>query len=371
MVIKEKEIDKSVVEMSKIRIKNLFETAPKVYFSVSGGKDSTVLMDLTYKLLKKGEIDGDKLTLRFIDEEAMFDDVIENMKRWRRRFVDLGVTFNWYCVQVKHYNCLNKLSQDESFITWNSAKKDRWVREMPDFAITNHPQLRERKDTYQDFLQRISKDGITMIGVRMNESLHRRVNIARTLSGNRSGISKEQKKAFPIYDWKAKDVWKYLDDHDIKFPETYIDLYRVGTKKHNLRISQFFSIDTARVLQKLKKHKPGLMERVKKREPNAYLASMYWDTDMFRRTSGVHKDDEEEKDIDYKEATFALMKKLKEEGEMERERKYLRKLLVKQSQDMEEKHWKEAYKILKAGDVKHRASRALDMGIHRDKRKKN
>jgi predicted phosphoadenosine phosphosulfate sulfurtransferase len=39
-----------VLTAARERIKNVFNTAPKVYLSFSGGKDSIVLSDIIYKM---------------------------------------------------------------------------------------------------------------------------------------------------------------------------------------------------------------------------------------------------------------------------------------------------------------------------------
>ena len=90
----------------------------------------------------------------------------------------LGAKFEWYCLEVKHFNCFNELSNDESFICWDSEKEDVWVRKPPSFAIRSHPLLKARKDSYQDFLPRLCIDGITITGIRTAESVQRLQNIA-------------------------------------------------------------------------------------------------------------------------------------------------------------------------------------------------
>lgn len=58
-------------------------------------------------------------------------------------------------------------------------------------------------------------------------------------------------------------------------PDIYLYLWQAGTRKGQLRVSQFFSVDTARSLVKMNEYYPDLMERVTRREPNAYLAALY------------------------------------------------------------------------------------------------
>src|SRR5690606_1212205 len=137
----------NVVTAARKRIVNAFSNGVPVHLSLSGGKDSISLAHLVTTLIEEGRIDPDLLTVQFIDEEAMHDSVIEEAKRWRRIFMNLGVQFDWYCIEVRHFNCFNALEQDESFICWASTCPDRWVRPMPSFAITDHPLLKRRVDT--------------------------------------------------------------------------------------------------------------------------------------------------------------------------------------------------------------------------------
>lgn len=124
------------------------------------------LAQLMVNLANRGEINMKQLTVQFIDEEAIFPCMEEMTKKWRRIFMMMGAKFEWYCVEVKHYNCFNELSNDETFICWDSTKQDVWVRQPPSFAIRSHKLLRPRIDAYQDFLPRTTVSGITMVGIR-------------------------------------------------------------------------------------------------------------------------------------------------------------------------------------------------------------
>ena len=97
-----------------------------------------------------------------------------------------------------------------------------------------------------------------------------------------------------IYDWTNNDVWLYLLNEHVDIPEIYLFLWQAGTRKGQLRVSQFFSVDTARSLVKMNEYYPDLMERVIRREPNAYLAALYWDSEMFGRNSASRRANEAE-----------------------------------------------------------------------------
>ena len=118
------ELAMDVLTAARERIKNVFNTAPKVYLSFSGGKDSIVLSDIIYKMCLAMQIDRRKLVVEFIDEEAIFPCVENIVKEWKARWESIGVEFRWWCIEVKHFSCLNSLTQEETFICWDSMKQD-------------------------------------------------------------------------------------------------------------------------------------------------------------------------------------------------------------------------------------------------------
>lgn len=278
MAIKRCPASIDVVEAAKIRIRNVFRNGLPVYMSFSGGKDSLCLSQLVMNLIQAGEINPAQLTVQFIDEEAIFPCMDEKVREWRKKFMLVGAKFEWFCLEVKHYNCFNELSSDETFICWDRYKKDVWVRQPPSFAIRNHPLLRHRTDAYQDFLPRVCSDGVTITGIRTAESVQRLQNMAIvSRCGNKMT---KRRQIFPLYDWKDNDVWLYLHQERVDIPEIYLFLWQSGANKRQLRVSQFFSIDTAKSLVKMNEYYPDLMERIVRREPNAYLAALYWDSKM-------------------------------------------------------------------------------------------
>lgn len=305
MAVKRCESSIDVVEAAEIRIKNVFGNGLPVFFSFSGGKDSLCVAQLLVNLANRGEIDMKQLTVQFIDEEAIFPCMEDITKKWRRIFMMMGARFEWFCVEVKHFNCFNELSNDETFICWDSMKRDVWVRQPPPFAIREHRLLKPRIDAYQDFLPRICVSGITIVGIRTAESLQRLQNIASMTKAGKRMTSKRQ--VFPIYDWTDNDVWMYLLKNHVDIPEIYLFLWQSGSSKRQLRVSQFFSVDTARSLVKMNEYYPDLMERIIRREPNAYLAALYWDSEMFGRSSRKRKEIERNQEQkDYKQELIIM-----------------------------------------------------------------
>lgn len=355
MIVK-KGIGINVVEAARKRIIDAFALGRTVELGFSGGKDSIVLAHIVYELAVAGKIDVSRLTVVFIDEEAMFEDVIKIVKQWRQRFMEIGAKFIWYCLQVKHFDCLNSMSEEETFICWDQAKKDVWVREMPQYAVTDDEFLIPYKDNYQSFLQRKCNayGTVSMRGVRVSESMQRLKYISKM---------KTQMISLPIYDMTDKDVWLYILKYNLEYPAVYENLYRIGRSKKDLRISQFFSIDTAKVLVNLGEMYPDLMQRVERREPNAYLCALYWDTEMFGRSSAKRRElENSDERKDYKALVHDYLRHPEAYQHPELARAF-RNIIIRSTGLMIENDWKKIYECVIKGDPKRRTVRAISNDI--------
>lgn len=355
----------NVVEAAEKRIINVFRNGLPVYMSFSGGKDSLALAQLVVSLIQSGKIDPKQLTVQFVDEEAIFPCIEKTTLEWRKKFLLLGVKFEWFCIEVKHYNCFNELSEDESFICWDREKEAVWVRRPPAFAIRSHPLLRPRVDAYQDFMPRLCMDGITITGVRAAESIQRLKNISKMQTAGKKITGKRQ--IFPIYDWSNNDVWLYLMEQGVEIPDIYLYLWQSGTSKGQLRVSQFFSVDTAKSLVKMNEYYPDLMERVIRREPNAYLAALYWDSEMFGRRSRNRRELEKVEQKDYRAKLIEIFNSIDTffTGAHQRQvaTRY-RNFFLQVSAFIDQKDCQMIYEALIRGDPKLRAFRALYQRIY-------
>lgn len=366
MAVKRCKANINVVTAAERRIINVFKNGLPVYMSFSGGKDSLCLSNLVLTLIQQGKINPAQLIVQFIDEEAIFPCIEKTVFEWRKKFLLSGAKFEWYCIEVKHFNCFNELSNDESFICWDSSKQDVWVRQPPSFAIRSHPLLNPRIDAYQDFLPRLCKDGITIVGIRTAESIQRLLNIATMTKAGKNCTHKRQ--IFPIYDWTNNDVWLYLKQYKVDIPEIYLYLWQSGTGKGQLRVSQFFSVDTAKSLVKMNEYYPDLMERIIRREPNAYLASLYWDSEMFgRNTRNRKKLEEKQNEKDYKAELIKMFNNMDIYFPNKHQRyvaERYRNFFIQVSAIATTKDFKAIYDGLISGDPKQRTYRALYQRIY-------
>lgn len=367
MAVKRAKARMSCVDAAYLRIKNVFANGLPVYFSTSGGKDSICIADMLWKLILHGDIDPKQLTVIFIDEEAIYDCCIELVMMWRQRFLSVGAQFRWYCLPLKQVSCFNMLTNDESWITWEPGKEAVWVRQPPPFAIRSHPRLKKPGAmNYQTFLPLVTRDGIMITGVREAESVQR-LQYMSALNLGMKGMTGNNM-IYPVYDWKDSDVWKYIADNHVDIPEAYMWIYQAGENRHSLRISQFFACDSLRGLKHVAETDPGLWERIERREPNAYLVLLYWDSEWYKRNSRTRRKNEEADNKDYKtlcrEMLFEHPDKYFTNKTTRTVARSYRSLYVKMDGIGRARDYRKMHDALVAGDPKLRSLRAIYQDVY-------
>ena len=368
MAIKKIESNIDVLTAAKYRLLNIWESSSKIYLAFSAGKDSLCMSNLVYQLILDGEIDPKKLTVYFIDEEGLYKSMVDAAMRWRKKFMSVGADFQWYCLPFKQVCTLESLSASESWITWEPGKEDVWMRQPPPFAIVKSDYLKYAGQmNYQEFCSKAFADGVTLIGLRVSESYTRLNSIART-----SGYA-GTKKFYPIYDWSDDDVWRYIKENNLEFPEIYIRLYEAGVKKRDLRLSAFFGDKTTQGLRWVAETDPDFWERIQRRMPNAYLVMLYWDSEMFARSTKKRQELEsktEKGNKDYKalckDMLFINPDKYRINHDTRSKLGQWRRLYIKADGMALPKHYKRMYEVILNGDPKGRDYRTLLTTIYTD-----
>lgn len=282
----------NVYEAAERRILMVFSKHHYVDLAFSGGKDSIALLLVTIKTMQKYHIDFKRLSVEFVDEEAIYPDVPDVVEHYRRMVLSLGARFNWLCLPWRHYNCTNTLNDEDSWTCWDVRAKDKWVRTPPPYALRWHPDFKYGM-SYQEFFANVArkhKGYVQIVGVRAAESVQRLMAFYSMAYGN----GRNDYKKNVIYDWKDTDVWKIIMDNNAVFPKTYMNLWRVGAK---LRMSQIFAADTCRSIPKMLVFYPNFYEKLQRRCPNIDIVLLYYDTRLFKSSSqqtkhGVGNDEE-------------------------------------------------------------------------------
>ena len=348
-----------VLTAARTRIKNAFANGCKIYLSFSSGKDSLCMASITYDLIQAGKIDPKQLIVVFIDEEGLYPSMVEAAERWRRLFLAVGAQFLWLCLPFKQVSVIDHLSMTESWITWEPGKESVWIRQPPPYAVMHSPYLEyPGQMNYQTFCRAAFSDGIQMVGLRTSESLTR-LGAVSSMDPDKLGAC-----FYPIYDWKDTDVWLYIRERGLEFPEIYMRLYEAGVKKNFLRLCAFFGDCGTQGLRWIAETDPQLWERIERREPNAYLVLLYWDSEMFRRSSEKRRELEGDGEAhDYRamveDVLFTHTDRYTIPPDTLKQLKHWRTLFKKTYGIARNEHYKRMYEALLYGDPKNRVLRIL------------
>jgi predicted phosphoadenosine phosphosulfate sulfurtransferase len=213
-----KYIDKTVLEAARERISQSFDMFDHLYASVSGGKDSTVMMHLVMEeAIKRNR----KVGILIIDLEAQYDDTIKHLHELVKKYQDY-IELHWVCAELLLRNAVSNF--EPKWLCWDYEKEESWIRPKPHYAADlsqydfYHPKM-EFEEFMVLFGQWYSKRGETgaFIGIRSDESLHR----YRAIISRKTGLKKNDMiwttkvvgglyNLYPIYDWKTEDIWVYF-----------------------------------------------------------------------------------------------------------------------------------------------------------------
>ena len=275
------------------RLEILLSEFENVYFSVSGGKDSSVMVQLANMVALKLNKKFDAL---FLDQEAISKFTIEHINELKelsqiRRFYHI-------CLPLEEDNACSVF--EPQWIMWDKDCKDRWVRELPQtldvFHEDNHPFKLFKKGIsdldfypmFSDWYQEEHGGPIAnVIGIRAGESINRRIVINNryneTYKGYRWSLHQSENttgnkniyKFFPMMDWSFADIWACVGKLDLKYNVIYEHMYKAGMNFSDMRICQPFGIEQRKGLQLFAKTEPETWEKVLNRVSGANFGSLY------------------------------------------------------------------------------------------------
>jgi predicted phosphoadenosine phosphosulfate sulfurtransferase len=271
--------DENVYEAARRRFIELFDRFDKVVVSFSGGKDSTVCLNLALEVAEQmGKL---PLDVYFWDEEAIHPETIEYVERVRR---DPRVRFKWLCIPIKHRNACSR--KEPYWYPWNPADKDKWVRPMPEGAIT------EMEGFYwgagvpeiAHLVYPKSCGSIADVrGIRADESLRRYRSVAMKKHDNwinapRDGYSFP---CSPIYDWTSFDVWVAPQRFGWDYNRTYDIMRLAGMTLNDQRVCPPYGEEPLSGLWIYAQCWPEMWHKMIARVPGAATAGRYATTELY------------------------------------------------------------------------------------------
>lgn len=259
----------NVFEAARQRLRDHYLAGDRVVISISGGKDSTVVMELAVQVARElGKLPVECLTR---DEEIMVPGTFEYLERvYERPEVDL----HWVIAGQAIINAFDRWQP--YWWVFDPAAEDRWVRQPPPWAQWIETKCIEGMCNTTDFPPEEGKRLISVTGLRAAESLRRMNRIAST----QGALTKHPTDygayvLAPIYDWKDDDVWKAIHDFGWDYNAAYDTLFRLGVAKNRLRIAPPTMQQGLETLRYLMKGWPLWFDQVNERCPGVRTAARF------------------------------------------------------------------------------------------------
>ena len=253
--------NRNVYDEALDRIRLIFDEFPIVVVSFSGGKDSTVLMELTIQVAKE----RNRLPQRvmWLDQECEFQATEDYVRRTMYREDVLPM---WYQIP---FRLLNATSGTDMWLNvWGEGES--WAREQDPISIKKNT---FGTDRFRHLLEAIIKKTFpgqkvaAFRGVRTEESPGRFM--ALTLEPTYKWITwgatidkkNEQFNFDPLYDWSYIDIWKAIWENKWDYNVHYNELFKYGTPIRNMRVSNYHHETAVHSLFMLQEIEPETYER--------------------------------------------------------------------------------------------------------------
>lgn len=294
-----KYLAKNVLDATFERLEFIFDNFDNVYFSVSGGKDSSVMVQLANMVAKKKNRTFDVL---YIDFEAQYKLTIKHVYELKT----LSQIRNFYHIALPMAlrNAVSILQP--KWICWEEESRDLWIRDLPEDSINinNCPFSWFKKgEEFEEFIVQFAnwyqkKYGGKVacgVGIRCDESLNR----FRTIAFDGKIMYKKKRwttkirfadryisvyNFYPLYDWKADDIWGAVSKFDLMYNEVYELMYKNGLSIYEQRLCQPYGDDQRNGLDQFKALEYDTWEKVVNRVNGVNFGNIYCRTSALRQS---------------------------------------------------------------------------------------
>lgn len=294
-------LEKDVYTATQERLEYIFENFDNYLVSISGGKDSSLMLQLA---VRKAKELGKKISVLYVDFEAQYKATIDHITDLIEEVSDVLDDWYWIALPMSLRNAVSVIQP--KWICWDKNEKSKWVREMPDnkYVINEKNMPKEwtwfhKGMEFEEFILyfsdwfNIKNGGLTAccIGIRSNESLNRLgtiINPRKRKFNNMNWTTKVVLKrkqtnvynVFPIYDWKTEDDWTAIFKYDMKYNSIYEQLYKNGVPLHEQRLCQPYGDDQRKSLDQFKVLEYETWEKVVNRVHGVNFGNIYCRTGL-------------------------------------------------------------------------------------------
>lgn len=286
-----KYLEKNIYAAFCERIEYVFSEFDHVFFSVSGGKDSSVTVQLASSIAQKM---GRKFDVLFIDLEAQYNATIDHIYELKQ--LPAIDTFYHYCLPLENEDNPNSIFQP-TWVPWAEKDREKWVREMPQDAITIDTvdqSIFQPGQEWEDLLKQFPKwlmreKGLSkiacIVSIRTDESMHRFRAIAFGKNTYKdihysTCIAKGVYNFYPVYDWRTEDIWGAVSKFDLLYNQVYEMMFKLGIGIHEQRICQPFGLDQRVSLNQWAQIEPETWHKVVNRVSGTNFGNIYAKTSL-------------------------------------------------------------------------------------------
>lgn len=219
------------------RIRYIFDEFENVIVSFSGGKDSTVTLEMA--LIVARETNRLPLKVLFLDQEAEWQCVIDYIQEVMDRD---EIEPMWFQMPIR---LTNSTSNEQHYLhCWEDGSE--WMREKVPYAITENDYGTDRFHELFPAIYKKHWDGqrlAVLAGVRAEESPARLAGLTTAATykwvtwGKHPNKSREHYNFYPLYDWSYTDIWKSIHDNKWSYSKAYDYFYQYGVSPTKMRVS--------------------------------------------------------------------------------------------------------------------------------------
>lgn len=272
------------------RLKYVFSEFDNILIAFSGGKDSSVCLNLCYDYAKKNNMIH-KMAMYHIDYEAQYQMTTDYVDRIFKQFSD--IKRYWLCMPVEAQCCCRM--DGGTWTPWDKSKKDIWVRSMPEYDyVVNEDNYKfpfkygqsdyTVQTNFSKWFARENGKTAVIIGIRAAESLNRYSTVKNEHRFNYNGvkystiIDQNTVNFYPIYDWETEDIWIYNAKFNKPYNKLYDLYYQAGLSIDQMRVASPFNDCAADTLNLYKAIDPNTWGKMVGRVNGVNFAGIYGGT---------------------------------------------------------------------------------------------